>query len=182
MARRIINFIDKELLGLNLRWSIARLLLLPFPHFTAIRLRSFTLRLFGFNIGHGVTFADTPIFVGPRSFHRNIKIGDNCAFSIQCFFDLVGEISIGQGVYVGPQVMIITGHHEISISASRAGALLPKPVHIGNGAWLGARCILLPGIQIGDGAVIAAGSIVTKNVPANTVVGGVPAKHIRDLN
>jgi acetyltransferase-like isoleucine patch superfamily enzyme len=77
--------------------------------------------------------------------------------------------------------MILTSSHELGPTMQRAGPLFRRPVRIGQGAWVGARSVVLPGVSIGDGAVVAAGSMVTKDVPPNVLVGGVPASVRRSL-
>lgn len=178
---KVKHFLSQELSGLNGRWLLARLLLLPLPHFVGSRLRAELLRALGFNIGSGVCFWSLPTIIGGGQLHRKLTIGQRSVFNVHCFFDLAAPISIGEFVGFGPQVMLITGAHQIGEATSRLGPLDPKPIHIGNGAWLGARCTILPGVTIGSGAVVAAGSLVTKDVPPNTLVGGVPARQIRLL-
>lgn len=78
--------------------------------------------------------------------------------------------------------MILTNGHHISNSGRRAGELQAKPVKIGKDAWLSTRCTILPGVEIGEGAIVAAGAVVTKSVPPNVMVGGVPARIIRELD
>jgi maltose O-acetyltransferase len=78
--------------------------------------------------------------------------------------------------------MLITGTHMIGSSDHRAGKLAPKPVHIMNGVWLGARVIVLPGVTIGAGVVVGAGSLVNRDLPADTLCAGVPARVIREIN
>ncbi len=96
----------------------------------------------------------------------------NINSSISCF----EHISIGDGVYISEQVLIRdSDDHEIS---DRGPVTLP--IRIGNHVWIGAKATILKGVTIGDGAVIAAGAIVNKNVPANTLVGGIPAKVLRN--
>jgi acetyltransferase-like isoleucine patch superfamily enzyme len=77
--------------------------------------------------------------------------------------------------------MLITGAHQIGDEYQRARDLNPEPINIEEGVWLGARCIILPGVTVGRGAVVAAGAIVTKDVPPNKLVAGVPAKVIKSL-
>ncbi|MDI6943123.1 DapH/DapD/GlmU-related protein [Microbacterium barkeri] len=89
--------------------------------------------------------------------------------------------TIGDRVNIGPFVRLITDTHEIGGPERRAGAVRHDPIEIGDGTWIGAATTILSGVRIGSGCVVAAGSVVTKNVPANTVVGGVPAKIIRRL-
>ena len=127
-------------------------------------------------------FMDTPIFTGSGNFSGRLSIGERGFFNIGCFVDLADAITIEEGVTFGPQVMLITGTHEIGPLDRRAGPLKPLPIKIGKGAWLGARSLVLPGITIGEGAVVGAGSVVTKDVQPNTIVGGVPAKVIRTVD
>ena len=110
-----------------------------------------------------------------------LHIGESCWFNDGCHLDLSSTIHIGNRVSFGHQVLLMTSTHEIGSFTRRAGALVTSPIHIGDGAWLGTRSTIFPGITIGDGAVVAAGAIVIKDVLPNTVVGGVPAKIIRSL-
>ena len=77
--------------------------------------------------------------------------------------------------------MLITGAHHVGDENNRCDDLEPRAIIIGDGVWLGARCIVLPGISVGRGSVVAAGSVVTKDVPINTMVAGVPAKVVKEL-
>lgn len=89
---------------------------------------------------------------------------------------IASELTIGQGVLIGPQAYIADDNfHEI-----RGGGRKIRPIHIGDHVWIGARCIILPGVTIGDGAVIAAGAVGNRDVPAGTLWGGVPARYIKD--
>ncbi|MDE5562493.1 MAG: sugar O-acetyltransferase [Clostridiales bacterium] len=110
---------------------------------------------------------------------QNITIGKNVFINSGCCFQDQGGIQIGDNVLIGQQVVIATLNHDL-IPSKRAN-MLPAPVKIGNGVWIGAHATILAGVTIGDGAVIAAGAVVTKDVPAFTVVGGVPAKIIKTV-
>ena len=86
---------------------------------------------------------------------------------------------LGDGTLIGPKTVIVTlNHHQ---NPNKRANLIPKPVKIGKNVWIGANATILPGVTIGDGAVIAAGALVSKDVEANTVVGGVPAKLIKRI-
>jgi acetyltransferase-like isoleucine patch superfamily enzyme len=90
------------------------------------------------------------------------------------------KIVIGDGVHIGPEVLIMdTDFHDVNDLNSEGGA---SPVIIGNHVWIATRAIILKGVTIGDGAVIAAGAVVTKDVPAGTIVAGVPARVIKKVN
>ncbi|NTV62282.1 MAG: hypothetical protein HGA65_01930, partial [Oscillochloris sp.] len=78
-------------------------------------------------------------------------------------------------------VVIASGDHEIGPHAHRGGRLIPRPVVIEDGVWIGAGALILPGVTIGAGAIVGAGALVTKSVAPDTVVGGVPARVIRTL-
>ncbi len=109
----------------------------------------------------------------------NIKVGKNVFINSGCCFQDQGGIEIGDNVLIGQQVVIATLNHDLN--PQKRANMLPAPVKIGNGVWIGAHATILSGVTIGDGAVIAAGAVVTKDVPENTVVGGVPAKIIKTI-
>lgn len=105
---------------------------------------------------------------------KNITIGKRVFINEGCCFQDQGGIEIGDDCLIGQQVVIATLNHDLN-PASRKD-MLPKPVKVGKNVWIGAHATILPGVTVGDDAVIAAGAVVTKDVPANTVVAGVPAK------
>lgn len=110
---------------------------------------------------------------------QNIKMGKNVFINSGCCFQDQGGIEIGNEVLIGQQVVIATINHDFN-SEERSNMSL-EPVKIGNRVWIGAHATILPGVTIGSGAIIAAGAVVTKDVPENTVVGGVPAKIIKKI-
>ena len=110
---------------------------------------------------------------------KNIHIGRQVFINMGCKFQDQGGIFIDDGALIGHNVVLATLNH--AIQPARRGDMLPAPIHIGKRVWIGSNATVLPGVTIGDGAVVAAGAVVTKDVPANTVVGGVPAKIIRHI-
>lgn len=110
----------------------------------------------------------------------NLHIGENVFFNSGCRFQDQGGIYIGDGCLIGHNVVLATINHDFD--PANRGTNLPEPIRIGKNVWIGANATILPGVTIGDNAVIAAGAVVTKDVPANTVVGGVPAKQIRKID
>lgn len=110
---------------------------------------------------------------------QNITIGKNVFINSGCCFQDQGGIEIGDNVLIGQQVVIATLNHDL-LPEKRAN-MIPAPVKIGNGVWIGAHATILSGVTIGNGAVVAAGAVVTKDVPENTVVGGVPAKILKRI-
>lgn len=123
----------------------------------------------------------TTIRPGQRILGHGVIFG-NCFINVGCLFD-PGEstITIGEGVSIGPGSMICAVTHEIGTPDRRSGTHVHSPVVIGNGAWLGASVTVLPGVRIGDGAVVAAGSVVTADVADHALVAGVPARVVRTL-
>lgn len=110
-------------------------------------------------------------------FGRNISIGRNVFINMGCKFQDQGGITIADGALIGHNVVIATINHPLE--PDRRGDVVPAPVVIGKGAWIGSNATILPGVTVGDGAVVAAASVVTKDVPAGTVVVGSPARVLR---
>lgn len=110
---------------------------------------------------------------------KNITIGNHVFFNSGCKFQDQGGIIIDDGALLGHNVVLATLNH--CMNPEQRANLEPAPIHIGKNVWIGANAMVLPGVTIGDGAVIAAGAIVTKDVPANSIVGGIPAKKIKNV-
>ena len=110
---------------------------------------------------------------------KNIRIGKNVFVNAGCCFQDQGGITLGDGTLVGHRVVLATLNH--SEDPARRGDLVPAPIVTGTNSWIGANATILPGVTIGDGAIVAAGAVVTRDVPAMTIVGGVPAKKLRSL-
>lgn len=109
---------------------------------------------------------------------KNINLGKNVFINSGCRFQDQGGIFIGDGVLVGHNVIIATLNH--GFKPENRADLIPAPVRIGNKAWIGSGSIILPGITVGENAIVAAGSVVTKDVSANAVVAGNPARILRE--
>jgi acetyltransferase-like isoleucine patch superfamily enzyme len=123
------------------------------------------------------TFAMFPPFYTDCG--KNISVGKNVFINSGCRFQDQGGIIIGDGVLIGHNVVLATLNHDID--PRKRSTMYPAPIVIGNNVWIGANATVVPGVTIGDGAVIAAGAVVIKDVPANVIVGGVPAKIIKKI-
>ncbi|UFS57847.1 acyltransferase [Subtercola endophyticus] len=110
-----------------------------------------------------------------------VSIGVGVGINQYCDINHSASVTIGAGVALGRGVMIITATHEIGDNSRRCGPGMLAPVTIEEGAWLGARVVIMPGVTIGRGAVVGAGSVVTRSLAPNRVYAGSPAKAIRDL-
>ena len=123
------------------------------------------------------SFIQTPLLVNHAEF---VNIGKNIYINHACSMLALGRIIIEDDVLIGPKVNLISEGHPLD--PSKRKALEVKPVVIKRNAWIGAAATILPGVTVGENAVVAAGAVVNKDVPANTVVAGVPAKIIKNIN
>lgn len=112
-------------------------------------------------------------------FGENIRVGKNVFVNHACTFMDRGGITLDDEVLIGPKVNLITTNHPLEPTERRG--TISRPIHIGRNAWIGAAATVLPGVTIGENAVVAAGAVVTSDVPANTVVAGVPARIVRQI-
>jgi acetyltransferase-like isoleucine patch superfamily enzyme len=133
-------------------------------------------KLIGKPVGEG--FSLFPPFY--TDFGKNITVGKNVFINSDCKFQDQGGILINDGALIGHGVVLATLNHDLD--PAKRQQLYPAPIRIGKNVWIGANATILQGVTIGDGAVVAAGAVVHRDVPANTVVGGVPAKAIKTIS
>ena len=112
-------------------------------------------------------------------FGKNITLGKNVFINSDCKFQDQGGIIIDDGALIGHGVVLATLNHDLA--PSKRQQLHPAPIHIGKNVWIDANAVICAGVTIGDNAVVAAGAVVVRDVEANTVVGGVPAKVIKRI-
>jgi maltose O-acetyltransferase len=115
------------------------------------------------------------------SYGQNIYLGDHVFLNISCTILDCNEVRIGHHVMLGPAVQIYTAAHDLRAEARIQGWEVAKPIVIEDNVWIGGGAILLPGVRIGRNAVVGAGSVVSRSVPANTAVAGNPARVIREI-
>jgi acetyltransferase-like isoleucine patch superfamily enzyme len=140
------------------------------------RVMNFTV----FMIRHSFVYADEK----PRIYcaYEIPQIGKNVLL-VNTLLDCRGKITIEDDVFFGHDVMVLTGGHDYSSTGlKRQNTITQHPITIKHGAWIGSRAIILGGVTIGENAVIAAGAVVTKNVAANIVVAGIPARKIKNIS
>jgi maltose O-acetyltransferase len=122
--------------------------------------------------------------IGPHCFFFGVAIefGERAWVNDRCYFDNRDRISIGARCSLAMEVMLCTSTHEIGDRSQRTGPYFTAPIEIQDGCWLGARTLVLPGVTIGSGCVVAAGSVVSGDLEPNALYAGAPARHVRDLS
>lgn len=164
---------------------ITRLLAYLLNHLVAW-VPSYTLRHKAYRVMLGARIgATSSVLMGCRFyFYRlfgrgagGLTIGEHCIVNRGCYFDLRGGVTLGDNVSVSPEVSFITSQHLVD---DPEFGIEDAPIHVGDRAWIGSRVTILPGVTIGEGAVVAAGAVVAKDVEPFAVVGGTPAKKLRE--
>jgi maltose O-acetyltransferase len=178
---RVRRVLSAQLENFHLKFFLVRLLFTPVPNYIASALRARALNAIGCRIGAGTQFWGMPTLTGQGAIYDRLTVGEDCWINIGLLINLGAPITIGDKVAIGHDVMLLTDSHELGPEERRAADLTSEPVTIGNGVWIGTRSVILAGVTIGAGSIVAAGSVVTKDVPPNVLVGGVPARFIREL-
>lgn len=160
-------------------YEFLQTLLFSLPRYRTINwLKARFLGLMGAQIGRRPVFYPG-VWIAPG---RGLSAGDDVDFALGVLITTGGGVSIGSRVLIGYRTQILSTNHLIPDQPQRifGNGHSRSPVNIGSDVWIGANCIILPGISIGEGAVVAAGSVVTKDVPPFAIVGGNPARLIRN--
>lgn len=142
---------------------------------TPEEVRNLLSRLFGKTVDE--SFRVFPPFY--TDFGKNITVGKNVFINACCHFQDHGGVSLGDGCQIGHNVVFATLNH--GLAPEDRQTTYPAPITLGKNVWVGSNSTILQGVTIGDNAVVAAGAVVTKDVPENTIVGGVPARIIRKI-
>ncbi len=119
----------------------------------------------------------TPLYI---NYGKHTKIGKNVFINFDCVFLDMGGITIEDNVLIAPKVSLLTEGHPVS--SEQRHSLVPGHIHIKKNAWIGANATILPGVTVGENAIVASGAVVSKDVPDNSIVSGVPAKVIKRID
>jgi acetyltransferase-like isoleucine patch superfamily enzyme len=138
-------------------------------------IRSVLSKITGFEVD-ATTMVFPPFQI---NYGKNTKLGKNVFINFDCTFLDLGGITIEDNVLIAPKVSLLSEGHPISIKDRQT--LTTGKIHIKKNAWIGAGATILQGVTIGENSVVAAGAVVSKDVPADTVVGGMPAKNIKSI-
>ena len=138
-------------------------------------LRALMSRLVGYRVDDGFRLFP-PVYT---DFGKNIKIGKDVFVNSGCCFQDQGGVTLGDGCLVGHNVVFATLDHDKR--PGRRGDMTAAPIVVGKDVWIGAHATILKGVTIGDGAIVAAGAVVTRDVPPNTIAAGVPARIVKTI-
>lgn len=111
----------------------------------------------------------------------NIEIGEDFYANVNCVVLDEAKVTFGDNVFVAPNCGFYTASHPFDVAQRNKGMEYARPISIGNNVWIGAQCCILPGVTVGDNSIIGAGSVVTKDIPANSLAAGNPCRVIREL-
>lgn len=149
------------------------------PPTRCFRLKHLLVKCAGYSVAKGVSINGQTCFFGSGA----VTFGENSWIGLKVTFYTTSEasVAIGKNCDIGPEVSFVTGSHQMGGTARRAGRGISADIKVGNGCWIGARVTVLGGVTIGDGVMIAAGSLITKDVTSDCLIAGVPAVIKRTL-
>ena len=159
------------------RWSWhLRVNVLAASHRIAPQRRARLLRRAGLDVAEGAS-----VHPGCYFFGADVAIADGAWVAHRSYFDTRARIEVGRRAYLGYEVMLCTSGHRIGPPERRAGDYQADPIVIGDGAWVGARTVVLGGVTVGAGSIVAAGAVVTGDCEPGGLYAGVPARRVKDL-
>jgi maltose O-acetyltransferase len=151
------------------------------PHLSFNYLRTSIWRAAGLRVGERSRIMGPLHITGNGPWQDRLVIGRGTFLTGPVRIDLGAPVHIGDRVRIGHGVTLLTIDHEIGGPEQRCSTTCARPIRIGDGVWLASGCLILPGVSIGRGAVVAAGAVVTRDVPPDTLVAGMPARVVRSL-
>ena len=169
--------------ALHLRLGLANLVCGLLPDFFSGVIRARIYRLAGIKIGAGSFIMGNLELLGvQKDFYRNLEVGSDVLISNHVTINLDEKVIVGDNVTLSPFVRIYTSTHKVGPSSRRClhGEIV-KPVIIEKGSWVALGATILPGVRIGYGSIVAAGAVITRDIPPNSFVAGVPGKVIKNL-
>ena len=177
-AKAARKYARNQLNSLHLRLALVQLLVRCIPYDTLNGLRTALYRWAFPNISKKVYITGRLDLYGDGDIYPRLSMGAGTTINTPCFIELSASVTLGKEVALGNHIVIITSSHEIGPTWRRALTIKREPVQIGDGAWIGACATIASGVNVGPGSFVTAGSIVTKDVPANAQVAGNPARVI----
>lgn len=179
---KLIYYLKDWLQTFHLKYKLANLVCSPLPD-DASAIRSRLYRKIGFDVANDAfIMSNLRLVSGMSGFYDKLHIGPGVVTGARITINLDAEVSLGKNVSIGPEVIIYTGTHPLGPgSQRRLPTVIARPVSIHDGCWVGLAAIVLPGATIGRGSVVAAGAVVTGDVPPNSYVEGNPAQVVRQL-
>ena len=180
-VRRVLTEIVESLAKTDARrlaWHATGVL----PEFTFSRIRARLLAAAGCDVRRGVGVLGQVHLSGPRGSAKNLRIGSGSVIGPHASFCLDASIALGENVSIGPRVMLYTATHAVGGPSRRMQFnTAARPIVVEDGAWIALGALILPGVRIGRGAIVGAGSVVSEDVPPNVLVVGNPARATQDL-
>jgi len=178
---KLLRIMEEETRNFHLRQQLAQVITGTLPQLSFNRVRTAILRAGGLEIGRGSLVMGPLTISGDGDWTLLLSVGVDTFISGPLRINLGGEVRIGDRVNIGHDVCLLTVHHGIGPDSRRAGSSECRPIVVEDGVWIASRATVLPGVRVGAGAVIAAGAVVTCDVPPGVLVAGVPARVVRDL-
>lgn len=177
--RRYANLIKRSM---HFKYNVACVLSRLLPNVASGIIRGRIYRWAGFDVGDGAfLMGNLRLTSAAPDFYGKLSIGEGATLADEITINLDGKVTIGKNAAIAPHVVIYTGSHQIGPGSKRIGDFTSLPVTIEEGAWVRVGAIIVPGVTVGRGSIVAAGAVVLKDVPPNTYVEGNPAQVVRQL-